>query len=75
MTVEEAFGVVLKKLREERQLSQMEIVRRTGLDRTTVPKYEKGKRSPNLKSILLIANALGISASDLMKQVEQVIEE
>ena len=74
MTVEKAFGIVLKKLREERRLSQMEIVRRTGLDRTTVPKYEKGVRSPNLKSILLIADALDIPASEFIDKVVTVLK-
>ena len=74
MTVEAAFGDILKRLRKERGLSQMEIVRRTGLDRTTVPKYEKGVRSPNLKTILLIAEALDVSPGQLVQDAVNLMK-
>lgn len=65
-----AFGAALKEIRTEQKLSQMEIVRRTGLDRTTIPRYEKGDFSPSGENIFLIAKALEVSPAFFVQKID-----
>ena len=65
-----AFGAALKEVREERKLSQSEIVRRTGLDRTTIPRYEKGDFNPLGEKIFLLAKALEVSPAYFVQKID-----
>lgn len=63
------FGAVLKRLRGDRGLSQEAFAHDSGLDRTFISLLERGKRQPSLSTVFQIANALNISAEDLVRQV------
>ncbi|MCB0277857.1 MAG: helix-turn-helix transcriptional regulator [Calditrichaeota bacterium] len=65
-----AFGVVLKKLREEKNLSRAKLGQLSGIDRTHISRLEKGERGPTIESIYMLANALGISGSEMLKKME-----
>lgn len=69
ITLENAFGMVLKEIREEKGLSQMELVRRSNLDRTTIPRYEQGKLSPTLKNTFIIAEALEVKPAYIVEKI------
>lgn len=52
-------GAQMQTLRMTRELSQVELAKRTGLSQTTVTTIETGKRPPNLRTLTKIANTLG----------------
>jgi len=57
----------IKKLRIEQHLSQEELARRVGYtDRSSIAKIEKGEFDLPQSKIFAFADALGVSASDLM---------
>ncbi len=69
MNVLMRFGEAVRKLRQERQISQEEFADLCGLHRTYISDIELGKRNVSLENIEKIAVALGISISDLFEGV------
>lgn len=63
--IEDKFGAKLRKFRREKNLSQEELSKAAGLDRTFVGKIERGERSPSLQTISKLANALDIEIYEL----------
>jgi len=74
MNAAKAFGLVLKKLRNEKGLSQEKLALNTDLDRTFISMLERGKRQPSLESILKLANSLNIPAHELIKEASVLLE-
>ncbi|MCM0083905.1 response regulator [Geomonas sp. Red32] len=74
MTIEEAFGVVIRRLRRERGLSQEKLSATSNLDRTFISNIEGGKQQPSLISIFALANALCVSVSNILLEVEVILE-
>lgn len=68
MTSTKAFGLVLKKIRTEKGISQEKLALNTDLDRTFISLLERGHRQPSLESILKLANSLNIPAHELINQ-------
>jgi transcriptional regulator with XRE-family HTH domain len=66
-----AFGQVLCAYREHKGWSQMELATRAGLHLNAISNLERGKRSPNLLTVLLLARALEIPASKLIAALEK----
>ncbi len=66
-----ALSRVLKKVREERGLSQMEIARRSGMHRTYIHDLERGARNPSLSIVYLLAMALEVPIADLIARAER----
>ena len=64
-----SFGQSLAKLRRAKELSQEALAERADLDRTYLSDIERGVRNPGIRNVVLIAKALGVSASDLLKGV------
>ena len=64
------FGHAVRKLRQERKISQEELAERCGLHRTYISDIELGKRNVSLENIERIAAALERSLSDFFKEVE-----
>lgn len=69
------FGTVVRQLRQQRQLSQEALGFATTLDRAFISQLENGHKQPSLLTILRLAAALGISASELLRQVEAQLSE
>jgi len=65
-----SFGKHLKKLREERSLSQEELAHRASLDRTYISGVENGRRNISLKALNSIANAMKINLAELFRDIE-----
>jgi transcriptional regulator with XRE-family HTH domain len=59
------FGRHLRKLREERGLTQEELADRAGMHFTYVGQIERGIRNPSLVNLHKLAKALNISAGKL----------
>jgi transcriptional regulator with XRE-family HTH domain len=74
LNLEQIFGKVLKKVRIEKGLSQEKLAEYCMLDRTYISLLERGLRQPTLKTIFSIANALEISPTVLIQEVEKLNE-
>ena len=61
------FGERVRELRIERGFSQEAFAAHCGLDRTYVGGIERGERNVALRNIEVIAKALDMSISELMK--------
>lgn len=62
-----AFGLHLKKLRLERDLSQEQLGLIADLDRTYISGIERGKRNVSLTNVFRIAQALEIPVAQLFQ--------
>jgi transcriptional regulator with XRE-family HTH domain len=60
-------GENLKKLRIKKDISQIELARMLGVDRSFVSNIENGKNNPTLSTITSLAKALGVSTNELLK--------
>jgi transcriptional regulator with XRE-family HTH domain len=61
------FGLRVRELRKAKGLSQEAFAAACGLDRTYISGIERGRRNVSLRNIEVIADALGVSISELMK--------
>lgn len=59
------FGQNIKRVREQKSISQEKLALNAGLDRTYVSGIERGIRNPSLNNITKIAKGLGIPTKDL----------
>ena len=75
MTTEIIFGQVLKKFRALSKMSQEKLSQECGLDRSYISLLERGLRQPSLTTILLLAKALNTTASNMVHDVEEIINE
>jgi transcriptional regulator with XRE-family HTH domain len=66
-----AFGQVIRDLRLEAGLSQEALSLSCGRHRTYVSLIERGKNSPSITTLWLIAEALGIRPSTIIRRVEE----
>ncbi len=60
-------GDRIRKLRLEKRLSQENLAFESNMHRTYLSSIERGERNPSLKNIEAIANALGLTLSELFK--------
>ena len=65
-----AIGQTLRAERERRGWSQEKLCDKAGLDRTYLSGVERGARSPNLRALLRICDALGVPLSRIMLAAE-----
>lgn len=59
-------GAMIKRLREERNLTQAELAEKLHVSDKTVSKWETGKGYPDIAMIEPLAGALGISVAELL---------
>jgi transcriptional regulator with XRE-family HTH domain len=70
LTAEQAFGQVLRTIRQSRGLSQEALGFESGYHRTYISLLERGVNSPSLATILELATALNVRGSEIVDQVE-----
>ena len=63
------FGDRVRALREAQGLTQATFAERCQLDRTYISGIERGRRNVGLRNVEVIARALGVSISTLLKNV------
>ena len=61
------FGLRVRELRKKAGLSQESFATKCGLDRTYIGGLERGERNVALRNLNVIATALGMSLSQMMK--------
>lgn len=67
----ELFGTTVRRIREQRGLSQDRVCEAAGLSQRYLSALERGENSPTLTVILQLCNALGVSPSELLDDVWQ----
>ena len=70
MSYEAEFGIVLRKLRIEKNYSQVELAKASQVDRTFISLIERGIRQPSFTTIVHFAEALKMRPSELVAAVE-----
>jgi transcriptional regulator with XRE-family HTH domain len=63
-------GTVIREIRTELGISQEELAHRCGRDRTYYSAVERGVRNPTVASLLRIADALEVPASEIFARAE-----
>ena len=71
-TLEEAFGQVLRTLRESRGGKQVEVSAATGYSQRTVGMIERGEKSPALRTIEEFATFYGVPLERLIVQAKRL---
>ena len=59
-------GAVIKRLREEKNMTQLQLAERLSVSAKTVSKWETAKGYPDITLLESIANALSVSISELL---------
>ena len=68
--VKASLGEVLRRYRTERNMTQEFVAESLGISRQAVSKWEKGVSDPSTSNLLALAKLFGISAEELLKEVE-----
>lgn len=66
-------AVLLRTLRTEQRLSQEELAERAGLHRNFVSLIERGKSQPTVDNLFRLADALEISAVELIQRISPAV--
>lgn len=73
MTIEQAFGAVVRRLRKERLFSQEGLSEISSLDRVFISRLERGLQQPKLITIFQLATALHVSVAQIFTEVELLL--
>jgi transcriptional regulator with XRE-family HTH domain len=73
MTIEEAFGQIIRELRKSKKLSQEALSDLSSLDRSFISHLECGKKQPSLITIFQLAEAFNMSAANIISMVEEKV--
>ena len=68
--MERGFGEVLRRLRTDRGLSQQQLADCLFVDRSSIARWENGKRVPDLTVLARLAEALGVELEELLRSAE-----
>jgi transcriptional regulator with XRE-family HTH domain len=60
-------GENLKKIRTKKNITQTELAKTLGVDKSFVSNIENGKTNPTLSTITNLAQTLGVSTNELLK--------
>jgi transcriptional regulator with XRE-family HTH domain len=71
LTIEEAFGQVIRELRKANKLSQEKLADMSSLDRSFISLLETGRKQPSLITIFQLAKAFNLPASKIIASVEE----
>ncbi len=69
-----AFANILKTLRTERQLSQLELATRLGISKSAVSMYEQGRREPDFDILNKIADIFQVDVDYLLGRTVSSLE-
>jgi DNA-binding XRE family transcriptional regulator len=69
LDVSSRFGIRLRELRRERNLTQLRMAREFGIDRSFISDVERGRKSISLPMLEVIALGMKISLSELLRNL------
>ena len=61
----------LKKLRQQRGLTQIALQMRTGIDQALLSKFEAGKRLPTTEALLILSEFYNVSIDYILKRTDK----
>ncbi|MCK4341666.1 MAG: helix-turn-helix transcriptional regulator [Phycisphaerae bacterium] len=70
---QERLQVLLRQVRQEKGLRQVDLADRLGQPQSFVSKYESGERRLDLLELRLVCEALGIALADFVRRFEDQI--
>lgn len=70
MEIEKQLGNAVREIRKELGWTQETLAEHSKLHVTYIAGIETGKRNPSLRSIVALAQGLGVSPSTLLKRME-----
>jgi transcriptional regulator with XRE-family HTH domain len=70
-SVANRLGNTVRRLRRDRELSQVVLAEKCGFYQTYLSRIERGKANPTLNALEVIANAFGMSIFELFQEVAQ----
>lgn len=65
-----SLGEILKQHRTRCKVTQEFVAETIGVSRQAVSKWENGNSDPSISNLIALAKLYGISAEDLLKEVE-----
>jgi transcriptional regulator with XRE-family HTH domain len=71
--LKEAFGSVIRELRESKGMSQQELADYAEMDRTYLSDLERGLNYPSLNTIYKLADVLKIKPHELILRVDKLV--
>jgi len=74
LTPEQAFGVIVRRIRLKLGISQQALADKSGYHRTYIGLLEHGHKSPSLRTIFNIATTLQVKPSEIVRGVERLVE-
>lgn len=69
--IERAFGDEMRKARLKSGMSQMDLYKITGLDRTFISDLERGIQAPSIRTIFRAARGVGIEPELLIEKTKR----
>lgn len=66
-------GIVIRRFREKKKISQEVLSGFAGIGRSHLSAIERGERKPTLETFYKISAALEVKASELLKAIEDEI--
>lgn len=70
---EAVLGRVIATKRKQAGLTQEALAYRCKLHPTYISQLERGIKSPTVRVLLLVSGAIGIKASELLREVEELV--
>ncbi len=61
----------LKKLRNQKGLTQLAVQMKTGIEQASLSKYENGERIPPTETLMLLADFYGVSMDYIMMRTDK----
>jgi transcriptional regulator with XRE-family HTH domain len=71
MDMRKLVGRNVKRIRQDRGLTQEELAERSGFSQQYISGLEQGRRNPTIVSIYELATALGVSHMELVRPTEE----
>ncbi len=65
------FGKVLREVRKEKKITQIQIAHQAEMDRAFISELENGKKQPSLLTVFRIAEVLSVKAWEIVKRMDE----
>jgi transcriptional regulator with XRE-family HTH domain len=70
-----AFGQALRDVRQQTGISQEQLGFDAGFDRTFISMIERGMQSPSIRTVVRLAEVLGVPPSEIVRRMETLLEQ